>query len=134
MSLQQQALTGAMKEVIARIRDLVRAEKFKTAQTRGGWKYIGEELENEIKMLKETISSKYKVLTCDFYHVFNSANVHSRTEILLLIPVNGTPTLNSDSNSGEPLLSEKCYYSEVDQLLIGEGCDIIVATLKKDTS
>lgn len=61
MSFRQQDLTSAMENVIANIRDLLKAEKFTKEKTLGGWKYFGDELENEIKLLKTTICSDHKV-------------------------------------------------------------------------
>ncbi|KAL6230742.1 hypothetical protein BDW75DRAFT_58807 [Aspergillus navahoensis] len=116
MSLQQKDLTSTMKDVIASIRVLVQDGKFtKEDDSRGGWKYVGDELKDKIEVLKTAISGDYKVLACDLYHVFDRAKIHNRTNCLFLIPVNGAP--RPDSNSGEPLSSEKYYYTKENQIL-----------------
>lgn len=64
MALQRQDITGAMKDVITRIKGLIQTEKFTTEEkTTGGWKYGGRELETEIELLNATMDSEYKVST-----------------------------------------------------------------------
>ncbi|KAL2817420.1 hypothetical protein BDW59DRAFT_132639 [Aspergillus cavernicola] len=131
MALQQQVITGAMKDIITRIKKLIQDEKVTTEEKKsGGWKYGGRELETEIELLNAAMSSEYKVLECNAFHFINGANIRNPTKRLLMIPVNGTPKLKS----GETLPSENCYYTDEGQLLFGERWDIILAALaEKDT-
>ncbi|KAL4931388.1 uncharacterized protein BDV17DRAFT_288931 [Aspergillus undulatus] len=110
---------------------VIRAEKVTTEEKKpGGWRYVGTELESELKLLNGIVGKEYKVLESNVFHFVNGANVRNRTKRLLLIPVNGTPK----SISGEPLLDDSYYCTEAGQLLFGERWDIILAALaEKET-
>ncbi|PYH46591.1 uncharacterized protein BP01DRAFT_17764 [Aspergillus saccharolyticus JOP 1030-1] len=130
MFLQRQDISEAMKSALTRIRELILAEKVSTEEKRqGGWKYGGKELEFEMRLLNDAMDSKYKVLDSNVFHFVNGAIIHNPTKSLVMIPLNGTPKLNS----GEPLLLDTSYYTEERQLLFGEQWDIILAAMEKDT-
>ncbi|KAL4948035.1 hypothetical protein BDW69DRAFT_101557 [Aspergillus filifer] len=132
MALQQQGITGAMKDIIVGIKNLIQDGKVtieeRTTEERWiGWKYGGSELEKQIESLTEAMSDEFKVVDCNAFHFVNGASTRNPTKRLLIIPVNGTPKLKS----GKPLLSENFYYTEENLLLFGERCDIILAALEE---
>lgn len=126
MVLQRQDISRTMKDVITRIKSLIRDNKVtKEEEHTGGWKYGGKELEAEIELLITAMDNDYEVLNCNVFHFVNGANIRNPTNRLLILPINGTPKLSS----GELLLPENYYYAESGQLLFGDRWDIILAAL-----
>ncbi|KAL4931387.1 uncharacterized protein BDV17DRAFT_256751 [Aspergillus undulatus] len=135
MVTQQHEISGGMQDTITRIQSLIQTKKVTKQGTPESWRYGGKELEAEMERLRTNLRlhGGYKVLGCNVFHFESGANINNPTKRLLMIPVNGAPT--RDTPSGEPLLSNSYYYTEDDQLLFGEGWDIILAALaEKSTS
>ncbi|KAL4887781.1 hypothetical protein BDV59DRAFT_162604 [Aspergillus ambiguus] len=123
-------LPESAKCVVDRIRTLISSNNAEKKEKEPGltWNYVGMEITKELDNLKNDrmlVPEGSRAVACHAYHVLRGANILNPTSRLLLIIVNGTPTLDKNFR----LLQDKYYTLEQERPLFGQG-DFITIVLE----
>ncbi|KAJ5428642.1 hypothetical protein N7445_010096 [Penicillium cf. griseofulvum] len=122
------------KQVVDTMRELIaKGIAIHSNKTIASWRYEGDEFLKYVKSMQTHFQPKgSKVVGCTVRHFSRGANIQNPdypTKQLLIIPINGTPTLYPP---GEQIPPDNCCYIENTPKLSGEEIDVVFVAFEAD--